>query len=92
MPSTQSPPRFKPGQRILAARSGRSHGIAEVLQVASHRGELYRVRWREGIETYFVPGPEAHDRRTGVDRRVEDVPWASICGYDRRSGADRRQY
>jgi hypothetical protein len=94
VPTTQMRPRFTPGQRIRAARSGRSHGIAEVLQVVAHRGELYRVRWREGTETFFVPGPDVEpcDRRSGADRRREDVPWLSICGYDRRRGRDRRDY
>jgi hypothetical protein len=73
-------PRFRPGQRILATRSGHAadpHSLAEVLQViASERAEIYRVRWDEGIETFFLPGPEAHDRRSrdvgpppGVDER-----------------------
>jgi hypothetical protein len=35
-----------------------------VLQViASEKAEIYRVRWDEGLETFFLPGPEAHDRR-----------------------------
>lgn len=92
MPSTRSRPRFAPGQRIRAPRSGRSAGVAEVLQViAGERGELYRVRWRDGIETFFVPGPDAVDRRTGLDRRREEIPWQAICGYDRRRGGDRRR-
>jgi hypothetical protein len=60
-------PRFRAGQRIVATRSGHSRSsdsLAEVLQVcAAETGELYRVRWQDGIETFFVPGPEAHDRR-----------------------------
>jgi hypothetical protein len=60
-------PRFRPGQRILATRSGHSAdagSLAEVLQViASERAEIYRVRWDQGLETFFLPGPEAHDRR-----------------------------
>ena len=31
--------------------------------VAAETAEVYRVRWLHGHETYFVPGPEAHDRR-----------------------------
>jgi hypothetical protein len=59
--------RFHPGQHILVARSGRSSGadcLVEVLQViASEQAEIYRVRWTTGLETFFVPGPDAHDRR-----------------------------
>ena len=73
-------PRFQPGQRILASRSGHSgdaDSLAEVLQViASETAEIYRVRWEQGLETFFLPGPEAHDRRcsddgppAGVDER-----------------------
>jgi hypothetical protein len=64
---TRSKPRFQPGQRILAARSGHcaaADSLAEVLQVlASETAEIYRVRWQHGLETFFVPGPDAHDRR-----------------------------
>jgi len=59
-------PRFAAGQRILATRSGHSgeDSLAEVLQVhASEAAELYRVRWQDGLETFFVPGPRVHDRR-----------------------------
>lgn len=97
MPSTRTRPRFEPGQRIRAPRSGRSQSVAEVLQViATDDHELYRVRWREGFETFFVPGPEVCDRRaggerrSGVDRRQEDVPWVAVSGHDRRHGGDRR--
>jgi hypothetical protein len=80
MAETGREPRFAAGQRIVATRSGHSRStdsLAEVLQVcASESGELYRVRWQDGLETYFVPGPEAHDRRqrdlgppAGVDER-----------------------
>ena len=59
--------RFQPGQHILVARSGRSSGadsLVEVLQViASAQAEIYKVRWPTGLETFFVPGPDAHDRR-----------------------------
>ena len=56
--------RFHPGQRIVAARSGRSGELAEVLQVrAGEVAELYRVRWPDGSETFYAAGPEAHDRR-----------------------------
>jgi Domain of unknown function (DUF1918) len=65
--TTSSKPRFQPGQRILAARSGHSAAVdslAEVLQVmATETAEIYRVRWQHGLETFFVPGPDAHDRR-----------------------------
>ncbi len=65
--ATSSQPRFKPGQRILAARSGDcgvADSLAEVLQlVATETAEIYRVRWQYGLETFFVPGPEVHDRR-----------------------------
>ncbi len=98
MPSTRARPRFEPGQRIRAARSGRSQSVAEVLQViASDECELYRVRWREGVETFFVPGPDVCDRRAGgdrrggVDRRQADLPWVAVSGSDRRHGGDRRQ-
>jgi len=76
--------RFHPGQHILVARSGRSSGadcLVEVLQViASEQAEIYRVRWTTGLETFFVPGPDAHDRRLedlgpppGLhDRRLHD--------------------
>lgn len=67
MGATSSKPRFQPGQRILAARSGHcavADSLAEVLQiVASETAEIYRVRWPHGLETYFVPGPDVHDRR-----------------------------
>ena len=67
MSKTVAEPRFRPGQRILATRSGHSadsDSLAEVLQVvAVETAEVYRVRWQRGHETYFVPGPEAHDRR-----------------------------
>lgn len=67
MGATSSKPRFQPGQRILAARSGHcatADSLAEVLQVlATETAEIYRVRWQQGLETYFVPGPEVHDRR-----------------------------
>jgi Domain of unknown function (DUF1918) len=59
--------RFHRGQRILARRSGHAGGaesLAEVLQEqVADLVEVYRVRWQDGLETYFVPGPEAHDRR-----------------------------
>lgn len=97
MPSTRMRPRFEPGQRIRAVRSGRSQSVAEVLQVIGRDDrELYRVRWREGIETFFVPGPEVcdrrcgRDRRSGVDRRQEDMPWVAVAGSERRHGGDRR--
>lgn len=67
MVDTVSRPRFRPGQRIVATRSGHSadaDSLAEILQVvAAETAEIYRVRWHHGHETYFVPGPEAHDRR-----------------------------
>ena len=31
--------------------------------IASEQAEIYRVRWTTGLETFFVPGPDAHDRR-----------------------------
>jgi Domain of unknown function (DUF1918) len=81
--TTSSMPRFRPGQRILAARSGHcaaADSLAEVLQVvATETAEIYRVRWQHGVETFFVPGPEAHDRREhdagpppGLDERRRD--------------------
>lgn len=98
MPSTRTRPRFEPGQRIRASRSGHSQSVAEVLQViASDECELYRVRWREGVETFFVPGPDVCDRRAGgdrrcgVERRQADLPWVAVSGSDRRHGADRRR-
>jgi Domain of unknown function (DUF1918) len=76
-------PRFRAGQRIVAIRSGHSRSadsLAEVLQVcAAETGELYRVRWQDGLETFFVPGPEAHDRR----QRDIGPPHG---GRERRSG------
>lgn len=67
MSATSTKPRFRPGQRILAARSGHcgvADSLAEVLQVlATDTAEIYRVRWHQDLETFFVPGPEAHDRR-----------------------------
>jgi uncharacterized protein DUF1918 len=70
-------PRFHPGQRILAARSGHcgdADSLAEVLQViAGKTAEIYRVRWEQGLETFFLPGPEAHDRR-----RSDDGPPAGV--------------
>jgi hypothetical protein len=58
-------PRFIPGQRILARRSGNAgapHAVAEILRNCGG-DELYHVRWNDGLESYFVPGPDAHDRR-----------------------------
>lgn len=31
--------------------------------IASEKAEIYRVRWATGVETYYVPGPDAQDRR-----------------------------
>ena len=59
MVATQKPPRFAPGQSIIAVRSGSSVGVAIVLE--SHSAgttEVYHVRWTDGHETYFVPGPD----------------------------------
>jgi hypothetical protein len=67
MGATSSRHRFQPGQRILAARSGHcadADSLAEVLQVvATETAEIYRVRWQQGFETFFIPGSEARDRR-----------------------------
>jgi hypothetical protein len=66
--SIRNAPRFSPGQRIVATRSGHSAdcgSLGEVLQVvASESAEIYRVRWEQGLETFFLPGPDAHDRRS----------------------------
>jgi hypothetical protein len=35
--------------------------------IASEQAEIYRVRWSTGLETFFVPGPDAHDRRAHDD-------------------------
>jgi Domain of unknown function (DUF1918) len=71
MAATSSKPRFRPGQRILAARSGHcaaADSLAEVLQVvATDAAEIYRVRWQHGLETFFVPGPDARDRRARAE-------------------------
>lgn len=78
MSSTRSAPRFRPGQRILATRSGHcsdADSLAEVLQVvASETAEIYRVRWQHGLETFFLPGPEAHDRRRHDDGPPPGLP------------------
>jgi hypothetical protein len=59
VPTTETPPRFTPGQRITAIRSGSSVGVAVVLETRSTRTtEIYRVRWTDGHETFFVPGPD----------------------------------
>ncbi len=59
MPVTQNRPRFTPGQHITAVRSGSSVGVAVVLEsLAAGETEVYRVRWADGHETFFVPGPE----------------------------------
>jgi len=67
MGKTSTAARFRPGQRIVATCSGhsaRADSLAEVLQVvATETAEIYRVRWHHGLETYFAPGPDAHDRR-----------------------------
>ena len=59
--------RFRQGQRIVATRSGHcasADSLAEVLHVrATETAEICHVRWQDGVETYFVPGPEARDRR-----------------------------
>ena len=71
MNAAHNEPRFHAGQRILASRSGHSgdaDSLAEVLQViASETAEIYRVRWDQGLETFFLPGPVAHDRRCSDD-------------------------
>ncbi len=65
--STLVRPRFGSGQWIVATRSGHCancDSLAEVLHAAAtERAEVYHVRWQDGVETWFVPGPEAHDRR-----------------------------
>lgn len=67
MRRTKQELRFRPGQRILATRSGHCaspDSLAEVLEArASAAAEVYRVRWQDGRETFYVPGPEARDRR-----------------------------
>ena len=57
--------RFHAGQRILVRRSGHANdSVAEILQARiSQAAELYRVRFADGVETFFVPGREARDRR-----------------------------
>lgn len=60
MPATQTPPRFAPGQQITAARAGRSFTTGVVLEAhAAGTTEVYLVRWADGRETFFVPGPDA---------------------------------
>ncbi len=67
MPRTLPRPRFRPGDRIRANRSGRAAGVAEVIEARRTTGgrDLYRVRWLEGIETYFVPGSDAERIEAG---------------------------
>lgn len=88
MRATRARPRFRPGQRILAARSGQctsAASLAEVLHViATETAEIYHVRWEQGLETFFVPGPEAHDRR---EHDVGPPPGLA----DRRSGRALRR-
>jgi hypothetical protein len=57
--------RFHAGQRILVRRSGHANeSVAEILQARiSEAAELYRVRFADGVETFYVPGREARDRR-----------------------------
>jgi Domain of unknown function (DUF1918) len=78
-------PRFSPGQRILATRSGHcaaADSLAEVLQVRSTaRSEVYRVRWVDGAESFFVPGPEVRDRR-----QRDDGPPAGVRERRRDAG------
>ena len=70
--------RFRPGQRILATRSGHcasADSLAEVLEArAFAAGEVYRVRWHDGQETFYVPGADAHDRRVRDDGPPPGVP------------------
>lgn len=67
MPNTgAAAQRFEPGQRLVVTRSGHACGdsLAEVLQVvAARKAEVYRVRWQDGLETFFAPGPDVYDRR-----------------------------
>lgn len=63
MPPTNAPARFAPGQRITAVRSGSSAVVGVVLEAhAAGTTEVYLVRWADGRETFFVPGPEAQAR------------------------------
>lgn len=70
--------RFRPGQRILATRSGHcaaADALAEVLEArAVEAAEVYRVRWQDGQETFFVPGSDAHDRRVRDEGPPPGVP------------------
>lgn len=52
--------RFKPGERIQATRSGGSREHAEVLEV--RKDNVLRVRWPEGLETFYVPPTERPGR------------------------------
>ena len=78
MRRTTVTPRFGSGQRILATRSGHcasADSLAEVLHVrATETAEIYHVRWQDGLETWFVPGPDAHDRRIRDDGPPPGVP------------------
>jgi hypothetical protein len=41
----------------------------EVVEVFERGGVVYyRVRWDEGHETIFFPGPNAHAKRLGANR------------------------
>jgi Domain of unknown function (DUF1918) len=65
--------RFHRGQQIRARRSGGTEALAEVLEVHAH--EVYRVRWPDGLETEFVPGPDARLQKSRGDRdRTPDAP------------------
>jgi len=78
MPTAPPKPRFGSGQWIVATRSGHcasADSLAEVLHVrATESAEVYHVRWQDGLETWFVPGPEAHDRRVRDLGPPPDMP------------------
>lgn len=64
-------PRLRVGDEIDVVRSGHApghrNGHGRVLGVLGRPGrEVYRVRWADGIESMYAPGPE-----TTVHRPVE---------------------
>ena len=70
------------GDRIVVA-SGTLHRPirdGEILQIGEGGGGPYLVRWSDGNESLFFPGPDAH---------VEHVQRESEDGADQQAGAEK---
>jgi Domain of unknown function (DUF1918)/Rv2632c-like len=49
---------------VRSQQVGRADQLGEITEVISTGGEHYRVRWSDGRETIFFPGPDATVQRT----------------------------